>query len=346
MVGHDRSCRFRGEVRISYRNAIDLLTVAARAASMRGVSLAEIEEILERDYRTAQRVIAALGQCFPELEKIKDEESGKARWRLPFKSLAPLLAPTAEELAALSLALEVLGKGAGTDQVEALRCLHAKILALIPNERSRRLEADEEALLMALGHAARPGPRQVSNETVDLAISTALKGTSQLRILYRGWKDAVARERIVAPHGLLLGARRYLVAVDLGKVGGGIQHFRVDAIEEATVLAKTFVRKEGFDLNEHAERCFGSYQHEGGIHDVAWRFAPKAVRWAETFLFHPAQTVEHEADGSLIVRFRAAGLLEMCWHLYMWGDAVEVISPPELAQMVAGHRRSDFPAMP
>ncbi|WP_062346977.1 hypothetical protein [Novosphingobium sp. CCH12-A3] len=103
MVIHDRSCRFRREVIISYRNAIDLLTVAARAASMRGVSLAEIEEILERDYRTAQRVIRALGQCFPELEKVKDDESDKARWKLPYKSVAPLLAPTPEEMAALSL---------------------------------------------------------------------------------------------------------------------------------------------------------------------------------------------------------------------------------------------------
>lgn len=313
---------------------------------MRGVSLAEIEEILERDYRTAQRVIRALGQCFPELEKVKDDESDKARWKLPYKSVAPLLAPTPEEMAALSLALDMLGKGAGKNQVEALRCLHAKILALIPDDRSRRLAADEEALLMALGHAARPGPRLLGSEAVDVAISTALKGTSQLRILYRGWKDKVARERVVAPHGLLLGARRYLVAIDLGKTGGGIQHFRVDAIEEATVLPQSFVRKEGFDLNAHAERCFGSYQQEGGIHDVAWRFAPKAVSRAEGFLFHPSQTTEREPDGSLVVRFRAAGLLEMCWHLYMWGDAVEVISPPELVQMVAVHRRSDFPSMP
>jgi predicted DNA-binding transcriptional regulator YafY len=331
---------------ISYRNAIDLLTVAARAASMRGVSLAEIEEVLERDYRTAQRVIRALGQCFPELERVKDDESDKARWKLPYKSIAPLLTPTAEELAALSLALDMLAKGAGKDQVAALHCLHAKILALIPDERSRRLAADEEVLLMALGHAARPGPRQLGSETVDVAISTALKGTSQLSILYRGWKDSAARERIVAPHGLLLGARRYLVAVDLGKVGGGIQHFRVDAIEEATVLPKSFVRKEGFDLNVHAERCFGSYQQEDGIHDVAWRFSPTAVFRAEGFLFHPSQTSEREEDGSLIVRFRAAGLLEMCWHLYMWGDTVEVISPPELREMVAAHRRSDFPSMP
>jgi len=64
---------------MSYRNAIDLLTIAARAASARGVSLAEIEEILERNYRTAQRVIDALGQLYPELEKLKDEETGCAR---------------------------------------------------------------------------------------------------------------------------------------------------------------------------------------------------------------------------------------------------------------------------
>ena len=313
---------------------------------MRGVSLAEIEALLERDYRTAQRVIHALGECFPELEKVKDEESDKARWKLPYKSVSPLLAPTAEELAAQSLAIEALEKGAGKDQVQALRRLHAKILALIPNERSRRLAADEEALLMALGHAARPGPRQRGSEAVDLAISTALKGASQLRIFYRGWSDEEARERIVAPYGLLLGARRYLVAIDLGKVDGGIQHFRVDAIEEATVLPESFSRKEGFDLNAHAERCFGSYHQEHDIHDVAWRFAPKAVSRAEGFLFHPTQTTEVEENGSLIVRFQASGLLEMCWHLYMWGDAVEVISPPELVDMVAAFRRSDFQSMP
>jgi predicted DNA-binding transcriptional regulator YafY len=331
---------------MSYRNAIDLLTIASRAASARGISLDEIADVLERDYRTAQRVVAALRERFPELDSYRDEDSGKMRWRLPYKAIAPLLAPTAEELAALTLAEEMLTNGAGTDQVQALRSLHGKILALIPSERSRRIEADEDALLLALGHAARPGPRPVGREGIDHAISTALKGTSRLRIRYCGWKDEVARERVVAPHGLLLGARRYLVAVDLEKVGGGIQHFRVEAIEEATVLPESFVRKAGFDLEDHAQRCFGSFQQDDGIHDVAWRFAPRAVPRATGFLFHPAQTVEREKDGSLVVRFRAAGLLEMCWHLYMWGDAVEVLSPPELARMVEDHRRDDFASMP
>lgn len=331
---------------MTYRNAIDLLAVAARAASLRGVSLREIQEIIERDYRTAQRAVKALGELFPELERLKDEETGGARWRLPRTAVAALLTPTADELAALALAEEALSVGAGADHATALRSLHQKILALIPDERSRRIEADEEALLLALGHAARPGPRPVGREAVDVAVSTALKAGSRLRIRYRGWKDEAARWRVVGPHGLLLGARRYLVAVDLGKADGGLQHFRVDAIEEAAVLSESFVKAEGFDLQEHARLCFGSYQQEGGVHDVVWRFAPRAARRAQGFLFHPTQDVKLDPDGSLVVRFRAGGLLEMCWHLYQWGDAVEVLAPPELAEMVADHRRTDFPALP
>lgn len=42
----------------------------------------------------------------------------------------------------------------------------------------------------------------------------------------------------------------------------------------------------------------------------------------------------------------ASGWLEMVWHLDQWGDAVEVISPPERRAMVEAHRRADFPALP
>ncbi len=37
----------------------------------------------------------------------------------------------------------------------------------------------------------------------------------------------------------------------------------------------------------------------------------------------------------------------MCWHLYQWGDAVEVLEPDDLGEMVEGYRRSDFfPVLP
>lgn len=40
---------------------------------------------------------------------------------------------------------------------------------------------------------------------------------------------------------------------------------------------------------------------------------------------------------SPIIRFRARGLLEMCWHLFTWGGAREVVEPPELVRMMDEH---------
>ncbi len=52
-----------------------------------------------------------------------------------------------------------------------------------------------------------------------------------------------------------------------------------------------------------------------------------------------------DPDGSLTVRFDASGHLEMAWHLYQWGDQVAVLAPEALKDMVAAHRRADFPAL-
>ena len=41
-----------------------------------------------------------------------------------------------------------------------------------------------------------------------------------------------------------------------------------------------------------------------------------------------------QKDGSVIVRFRAGGLLEMCWHLYTWGANVKVLEPAELKELM------------
>ena len=68
---------------------------------------------------------------------------------------------------------------------------------------------------------------------------------------------------------------------------------------------------------------------------------------AAGWLVHPSQTVEHEAEGSLTVRFRAGGFQETCWHLFTWGTAVGIVEPQELrlkltamANEVAEHHRS------
>lgn len=40
-------------------------------------------------------------------------------------------------------------------------------------------------------------------------------------------------------------------------------------------------------------------------------------------------------DDGLEIRFKAGGLLEMCWHLFTWDDGVAVIASPELKECYA-----------
>ena len=79
---------------------------------------------------------------------------------------------------------------------------------------------------------------------------------------------------------------------------------------------------------------------------MEWRFAPVAADHVHGTLFHPEQTEEILEDGSIIVRFKAAGHLEMAWYLYQWGDKVEVLKPASVRDLVKDHKRSDFSVLP
>ena len=110
--------------------------------------------------------------------------------------------------------------------------------------------------------------------------------------------------------------------------------------------AQSFVRDPDFNLEDHAALAFGSFQSGAEYGDVVWRFRPEAAKVAREFVFHPNQELTEQDDGSLLVRFKASGHLEMAWHLYCWGDAVEVLEPEALKTLVQSHRRSDFVSLP
>ena len=145
---------------------------------------------------------------------------------------------------------------------------------------------------------------------------------------------------------MLAGARRYIVGRPVNDPNGAIRTYRLDGVDAARVTDQPFVRPDNFDLQAFANQAFGVYQNDAEYGAVSWRFRPEAAEHARLYQFHPDQTMEDEDDGSLVVRFSASGQLEMCWHLYAWGDKVEVIEPEFLRRMVNDYRRGDFPAMP
>lgn len=322
---------------------IDLATMAAARHS--GVTLDDVEERFSISKRTAQRMLRALETQFPDTRTGVDE-TGRKRWRLPSAPLRDLMTLSPEELAALDLAVEALNRNGLALEAESLLGLREKVMALVPRAKAARLETDHEALLEAQGLAARPGPKPRIDRKIAAAIAEAIKACRILEVVYQARNETEPKLRRLAPYGLLTGIRRYLVARPADDEETLVRLYVAERIATAEVTDEPFARDPSFDLRAFAQRSFGVFQKPEEFGEVIWRFSPRAAPHALGFEFHPMQQVREEPDGSLTVRFEASGHLEMAWHLYMWGTDVEVLAPAALRDMVAEHRRADFPGLP
>lgn len=332
---------------MSFSKTETFLDLARRAAASRqGISLEDVMSRYEVSLRTAQRMLRALEKQFPNTETLTDTE-GRKRWRIPGGYLREFFSLTAEEVAALELGVSHLARTGLNLEAKLLEGIRDKILALLPSSHVARIEPDADALLEAQGFVARPGPKPRVDEKIASDVAEAIKACRYLDITYRSHLDEAPAIRRVAPYGLLSGARRYLVALDpKSQRGGTIKTYRMDAITAATVTSEFFERPAEFNLQKFANRGFALYQNDLEYDDVEWRFKPEVAEQALGTVFHPEQTEERQPDGSIVIRFKAAGQLEMAWYLYQWGDKVEVVKPQKLSNLIRNYQRSDFPAVP
>ncbi|KQB12021.1 WYL domain-containing protein [Rhodobacter capsulatus] len=327
---------------MSFAKAQELIRLADMASARHGgVSLEDIVAEFSVSHRTAQRMTDALEATFANVTTT-DDAGRKRRWRITRPREVSLMLRPETAIEALDFAAREAGTEGRLRHARALSDLREGLLARLSRREAARTEADAEAVLSALAEVTRPGPRvSIRPEILD-TITEALRGPFQLRVRY---KSEDAPERVLEPHGVLLGHRTYLVARDPAK-GDLIRTFRLDQILSAEVLDESFAMDPAFSMERFAAQSFGVWQDPAQFGSVVWRFASRAAERAAGFRFHPSQRLEWQDDGSLIVRFEAAGWLEMAWHLYQWGDTVEVLEPEGLRALVEGHRRADFGSMP
>lgn len=309
-----------------HEKASRLLELARLLASTaEGLTLDEMAERLEVGRRTAERMRDAVREVFPQLEEVDDPPV--KRFRIPAGLDGLFQAPVAEELAALRAAAELLAAQGAQARAGALRSLEQKVLSATRAAARRRLAPDLEALLQAETIAVFAGPRPFEDETVLAAVREALKSMSALRFRYEGGSTP-GRVREVAPFGLLFGRSNYLVAQEDAEAGP--RNWRLDRIRDIEVVERAVVPPSGFSLQDYADESFGIY-HDA-VQDVVLRVTPVGAEDALRWRFHSNQAVEPQPDGGVIVRFRASGMLELAWHLFTWGDKVEVLAPAILRE--------------
>ena len=330
---------------MSYYKAQELLRLANISASRhRGVSVKDIVEEFNVNERTAQRMIFALKEVFPSLA-YKADSDRRRWWKLHDTALLGKQSVYGHELVALEMGMRRARREGAESEAASLEAVRDRLMAALPSHVGRRTESDAEAVLEAKGYACRPGPKVKVSPLVINIIAAALKGPYRLVIWYQNAADAAPRERTIEPYGLLLGTRHYLIARDPAKAEN-FRRFRVDRVSKAQITNEWFAMDKNFDLEAYAAQSFGSFHQDAEFTRIVWRFSPAAAVTAREFEFHPKQEMVDQDDGGLIVSFEASGLVEMTWHLYKWGDGVEVIEPAALRDMVADWQNHRFSVPP
>lgn len=293
------------------------------AASAEGLTLDEMAVAAGTGRRTVERMRDALEQLFPQMEMLP--EGTVKRYRIPGGLDGFFQAPTTEELVELSQAAASLRAGGYVVRAEAVESLDRKVRAALKGKALRRLSPDVDALARAEMSVARAGPRPVDDPAVMAVIREAVMSMCAVRFRYHGGSTP-GRLRTIAPWGLLYERMNYLVGAELGKPEP--RNWRLDRISDIELTGTAACAPEDFSLADYAGRSFGIYQD--GVEDVVLKVLPHGAEDARVWRFHADQRLEPQPDGAVMVRFRSGGMLELAWHLFTWGDRIEIVGPDRL----------------
>ncbi|OYW92080.1 MAG: DNA-binding transcriptional regulator, partial [Caulobacterales bacterium 32-67-6] len=209
-----------------------------------------------------------------------------------------------------------------------------KVLSAMRAPARRRLAPDLEAMLQAEAIALSPGPRPFEDEGVLRQVREAIVSLRRLSFTYMGGSTP-GRRREVTPLGLLFGRSNYLLAAE-GE-GGDPRTWRLDRLSEVTVLDRPAAPPTDFSLAAFVDRSFGIYQDE--VEAVRLRVRPHGAEEALGWRFHSTQEITPQSDGAVLITFRASGMRELAWHLFSWGDKVEILEPQRLKDIMAEQLR-------
>lgn len=149
-------------------------------------------------------------------------------------------------------------------------------------------------------------------------------------------------ERVVRPYHIMPYVRSWQLVAHC-EMREQVRMFKVDRIQEATLLDERYRIPADFDIDDYMGSGWGAMRAgTGELVDVVLRFEPQAGQWVSEEYWHPSQETEVQADGSVLFKLRIAAITPefVNWVLY-YGERVEVLEPPGLRErVVEEHRRA------
>jgi len=242
----------------------------------------------------------------------------------------PPLVFTPEEAAAVSLGTGLVEDLWGDLYLQPAHAALAKLENLLPEQQRQEVSWARRALVTTgLYH---PGLDALA--AILESLRRAIRESHQVQMRYQAASRPDPETRQLDPYALAFHWGWWYV-VGHCHTRQALRTFRLDRIQELTVLEQTFRAPDSFDARAYMEETTrGLPQLQARL-----RFAPAAVQAARSNRFNWSEFSE-QADGSLLVTLPAPDLNWAASTILAYGPVVEVLDPPELRQLVQAWARA------
>lgn len=290
-----------------------------------GASVEDLVEECQVTRRTVYRDLAAIEEAGYPLIKER-QENGEVLYRFVagFKQLPPITF-TLEELMTLYLCRGQLDFLQGTPFQDDLDAVFGRLRSGLPPRSVAHLERIAEA-----GSSKIQGFRDYTRQRDILAsLRQALLKQQRCRIRYAPARRE-ANDYLFDPYTLLF----YNSSLYLGGYAHNrkaLRLFLVDRIEAVTLGEERFEVPEDYAPAQLTGSAFGLIG-EGPVRRLDLLFAPSVAHLIRERTWHPQQQLEERVDGSLRLRFTAAGDTEILAWICSLLPHVQVLGPQALRE--------------
>ncbi len=298
-----------------------LLAIVLELQAKRWQRAEDLAATFETSKRTIYRDIQALG------------EAGVPVVSIPGRGLSlvegyflPPISFTGDEAAMLLLGAELVGLSFDEHLRDAAESGSRKISGVLPDAQRAAVEAVRESI-----HFVRGGPRTGETEKLRV-LRRAIFDRRTVRFAYftraqPPGEMPVSKTRDVNPYSLAnVGGTWYLTGFDA--LRSEVRTFRLDRIEELTLLDRTFTRPPALDPALRRR-----IQPELGV-TVRALFDADVARWVRESPNFFTTAMDDTPEGLLVTLMVRTESDVLQWILG-WGRAARVLEPASLRELVA-----------
>ncbi|HEY7332033.1 MAG TPA: WYL domain-containing protein [Candidatus Limnocylindria bacterium] len=304
-----------------------LLSVASilysRGSGESGVAVTEIAELTGMTTRTIYRDIRALEE---ELG-VPVFQAGRGRYGIEKKYFLPPLRLSLPEAVVLFLSSRLIARWSD-EYDQAVISAFTKLADLLPQPIARHVAA----AMLSVGRAD-------PNEPFTRNFAQVAQAWADGRVIEFDYEPAGAEPRRarVRPYFLepdAAGRSVYLIGHD--ETVDAMRTLKVERMRNVTLTADRYEIPDEFDPDRWLAHSWGIWSSDGtNVVEVRLVFDASVAHRVRESIWHRSQQLRDLPDGRVELTVKVAGIVEIRPWIMSWGDAVEVLEPPELRAVVA-----------